>query len=50
VNSKETLDWLERMFGKIKQICHVLSIDRNKTGVNINEHIDILISASKITN
>jgi type IV secretory pathway TraG/TraD family ATPase VirD4 len=50
VRSKETLDWLERMFGKIKQVSHGLNIDRNKTGVNINERMDLLIPASKIAN
>jgi hypothetical protein len=50
VRSKETLDWLERLFGKIKQVSHGLSIDRNKTGVNINERMDMLIPAAKIAN
>jgi hypothetical protein len=50
VRSKETLDWLERMFGKIKQVSHGLNIDRNKTGININERMDLLIPASKIAN
>ena len=50
VKSKETLDWLERMFGKIKQVSHGLNIDRNKTGININERMDLLIPASKIAN
>lgn len=50
VRSKETLDWLERMFGKIKQVSHGLNIDRSKTGININERMDLLIPASKIAN
>ncbi len=50
VRSKETLDWLERMFGKIKQVSHGVSIDRNRTGVSINERMDMLIPASKIAN
>jgi len=50
VRYKETLDWLERMFGKIKQVSHGLNIDRNKTGININERMDLLIPASKIAN
>jgi hypothetical protein len=50
VRSKETLDWLERMFGKIKQASHGLNIDQNKTGININERMDLLIPASKIAN
>ncbi len=50
VRSKETLDWLERMFGKIKQVSHWLNIDRNKTAINTNERMDWLIPASKIAN
>lgn len=50
VRSKETLDRLERMFGKIKQVSHGVNIDRNKTGININERMDLLIPASKIAN
>ena len=38
------------MFGKIKQVSLGLNIDRNKTGVNINERMDLLIPASKIAN
>ena len=50
MRSKEALDWLERMFGKIKQIRHGLSIDRNKTGLDINMRMDMLIPASTIAN
>ena len=50
VRSKETLDWLEKLFGKIKQTSQGLNIDRSKTGLNINERMDTLIPASKIAN
>ncbi|MGY3055513.1 hypothetical protein ACVWYG_003734 [Pedobacter sp. UYEF25] len=48
VRNKETLDWLERLFGKSKQIGESLSIDRNKTSTSINEKLEILIPAGKI--
>lgn len=50
VRSKDTLDWLEKLFGRIKQTSQGLNIDRSKTGVNINERLDNLIPASKIAN
>jgi hypothetical protein len=46
----ETLDWLERMFGKIKQVIHWVSIDCNRTGVSINERMEMFVHASKIAN
>ncbi|MGE9310888.1 type IV secretory system conjugative DNA transfer family protein [Niabella sp. CJ426] len=50
VRSKETLDWLERLFGKIKQVSQGLNVDRSRTGINLNERMDTLIPASKIAN
>ena len=50
VRSKETLQWLETLFGKIKQNSMGLNIDRSKTSVNINERMDVVIPASKIAN
>lgn len=50
VRSKETLEWLERLFGRIKQTSQGLNIDRSKTGINFNERMDTLIPASKIAN
>ena len=50
VRSKETLDWLEKLLGKIKQNSTGVSIDRNKTNVSINQRMDTLIPASKIAN
>jgi type IV secretory pathway TraG/TraD family ATPase VirD4 len=50
VRSKETLDWLEKLLGKIKQNSTGISIDRNKTNVSINQRMDSLIPASKIAN
>ncbi len=46
--SKETLEWLEKLFGKIKQVTQGLNVDRSKTGINLNERMDTLIPASKI--
>lgn len=48
VRSKETLEWLERLFGKSKQIGEGLSIDRNKTSTSLNEKLEVLIPAGKI--
>src|ERR1022692_2411434 len=50
VRSKETLQWLETLFGKIKQNNLGLNIDRSKTTMNINERMDTVIPASKIAN
>ncbi|MEX2568404.1 MAG: TraM recognition domain-containing protein, partial [Cyclobacteriaceae bacterium] len=49
VRNKETLEWLERMFGKRKQLGESVSIDRTKTSISLNEKYDPLIPAGKIT-
>ncbi|TSJ40932.1 type IV secretory system conjugative DNA transfer family protein [Mucilaginibacter corticis] len=48
VRNKETLEWLERLFGKSKQIGEGLSIDRNKTSTSLNEKLEALIPAGKM--
>jgi len=48
VRNKETLEWLERIFGKVKQINESLSIDRTKTSISISEKLESLIPAGKI--
>jgi hypothetical protein len=48
VRNKETLDWLEKLFGKSKQIGEGLSIDRNKTSTSLNEKLEALIPAGKM--
>ncbi|MGF7079700.1 type IV secretory system conjugative DNA transfer family protein [Mucilaginibacter sp. UYCu711] len=48
VRNKETLDWLEKLFGRNKQIGESLSIDRNKTSTSLNEKLESLIPAGKI--
>jgi type IV secretory pathway TraG/TraD family ATPase VirD4 len=48
VRNKETLEWLERLFGKSKQIGEGLSIDRSKTSTSLNEKLEVLIPAGKI--
>ncbi|HZY39751.1 MAG TPA: hypothetical protein VFE53_24015 [Mucilaginibacter sp.] len=42
------MDWLERLFGKSKQIGEGLSIDRNKTSTSLNEKLEALIPAGKM--
>ena len=46
--NKETLDWLEKLFGKVRQLRSGLSIDRTRASVSMNEYMDNLIPASKI--
>lgn len=46
--NKETLEWLERLFGKKKQIGEGLSIDRTKTSISLNERYEPLIPSGKI--
>lgn len=48
VQNKDTLEWLERLFGKVKQEGESLSIDRNKVSVSISEKLEPLIPAGKI--
>jgi len=48
VRNKETLEWLERIFGKVKQISESISIDRTKTSLSISERLESLIPAGKI--
>jgi GGDEF domain-containing protein len=48
VRNKETLEWLERILGKSKQVGEGLSIDRNKTSSSLNEKLDVLVPAGKI--
>lgn len=49
VRKKETLNWLQQIFGKVKQVRQGMSIDRNKTSVSLNEQMDYLIPESKIS-
>lgn len=48
VRNKETLEWLERLFGKVKQLGESVSIDRSKTSVSLSEKLEPLIPAGKI--
>ena len=48
VRNKETVEWLERLFGKNKQIGESLSIDRNKTSTSLQEKLEPLIPAGKM--
>lgn len=48
--AKETLEWLSSdIFGKVVQLKKSVTIDRNKTSVNLNENMDSLVPASKIS-
>lgn len=47
--AKETLEWLQTIFGKVKQRRDSISINENKTTLQINENLDYLIPASKIS-
>ena len=48
--SKETLDWLSGdIFGKVVQLKKGITIDRDRTSINLNENIDSLVPASKIS-
>jgi type IV secretory pathway TraG/TraD family ATPase VirD4 len=48
VRNKETLDLLERLFGKSKQLGESLTIDRDKTSSQLSEKLEVLIPAGKI--
>ncbi|MCY0979281.1 type IV secretion system DNA-binding domain-containing protein [Chryseobacterium wangxinyae] len=45
---KNTLDWLEKLFGKIKQKSYSQSISQQGTTTSINEKMDNMIPAGKI--
>lgn len=45
---KGTLDWLEKLFGKIKQKTYSQSISQQGTSTSINEKMDFMIPAGKI--
>lgn len=48
--SKEILEWLSSdIFGKVVQLKKGVTIDRDKTSINLNENMDSLLPASKIS-
>ena len=48
--SRETLEWLSSdIFGKVVQLKKGVTIDRDKTSINLNENMDSLVPASKIS-
>lgn len=48
--NKETLEWLSNdIFGKVVQIKKGVTVDRDRTSLNINENMDNLVPASKIS-
>ncbi len=48
LRNKETLDWLEKLFGKIKQKIYSESISKQGTTTSINEKMEAMIPAGKI--
>lgn len=48
VRKKETLDWLQQLFGRVKQLSKSVSITKTQTTASMREHMDFLIPASKI--
>lgn len=47
--AKETLEWLSNdIFGKVVQVKKGVTIDRDKTSINLNENMDSLVPGSKI--
>src|SRR5574344_1352089 len=47
--AKETLEWLSSdIFGKVVQLKKGVTIDRDRTSININENMDSLVPGSKI--
>lgn len=48
--AKETLEWLSNdIFGKVAQLKKGVTIDRDRTSINLNENMDNLVPASKIS-
>ena len=48
--AKETLEWLSGdIFGKVVQLKKGVTIDRERVSVNLNENMDNLVPASKIS-
>jgi len=48
--SKETLEWLSNdIFGKVVQLKKGVTIDRDRTSINLNENMDNLVPPSKIS-
>ena len=48
--SKETLEWLSSdIFGKVVQLKKGVTIDRDKTSINLNENMYSLVPASKVS-
>jgi len=48
--AKETLEWLSGdIFGKVVQLKKGVTIDRDRTSINLNENMDNLVPASKIS-
>ncbi|MBP5753001.1 MAG: type IV secretory system conjugative DNA transfer family protein [Treponema sp.] len=48
--NKETLEWLSNdIFGKTVQLKKGVTIDRDRTSINLNENMDSMVPASKIS-
>ncbi|AKD01906.1 type IV secretory system conjugative DNA transfer family protein [Pontibacter korlensis] len=46
--NRETLDWLEKLFGRVRQLKQGLSLERNRASVSMSEEMGPLIPAAKI--
>jgi hypothetical protein len=49
VRDKNTLDWMEKLFGKVRQLSDSVNIDANRTSVNLSDRLDNLVQGSKIS-
>jgi type IV secretory pathway TraG/TraD family ATPase VirD4 len=50
VRNRDTLLWLEKLFGKVRQVRNGISVDHYRTSLSQNEYMDNLIPASRIAN
>lgn len=48
VRDKATLDWQEKIYGKVKQQSQSIQVNQNQTSITTNERMDYLIPAGKI--
>lgn len=49
VRDKNTLDWMEKLFGKVRQLSDSINIDTNRTSVNLSDRLENLVQGSKIS-
>lgn len=49
VRDRQTLEWIEKIGGKVKQQSHSMSINNNQTTYSIQERMDSLLPSGKVT-